>query len=123
MNIFRKIRTIAALLTIIAAFMASGTCAEASVPKDRYNIRACTQEEDYISIKCYGRTTIRKGEEIDISYSCSTGLAGEPVVWSVSDGNIATISNGHLRGNRAGVVRVTASCGRYSSYCYIEILE
>lgn len=121
MNTFKEIRMIAALLTIIVVFMASSTYAEASVPEYRHNICAFTQDEDYFSIECCGNTTIEKGGELHFRYSRSAGLAGLPVVWKVSDGNIAKISDGQLTAYRAGTVRVTASCGRFSSSCCIVV--
>lgn len=121
MIIQKKFKTIAALLTIIVTILASGTYVQASVPEYRHNLCACTQDENYFWIQCCGSTKMEKGGELSFSYRRSPGLAGLPVMWKVSDGNIAGIDNGHLTAYGAGTVRVTAICGSYSSYCWITI--
>lgn len=117
-----ELRIIAALLTIIVTFFVTGTYAEASVLEYRKNICASTQEDEYFIIKC-SSTNVKKGGTINFYCDCSEGLKGAYIVWKVDDGNIAEISNGRLTATRAGLVEVTAICGRFSSSCYINVLE
>lgn len=45
----------------------------------------------------------------------------QPVIWTTSDNNVATVSNGVVTPVRLGSATITATCGSYSANCTVSV--
>lgn len=47
----------------------------------------------------------------------------QPIVWSTSDSNVATVANGVVTAVGIGTATITATCGSYSDTCSVTVTE
>ena len=118
MIMFNKFRTAIAIVLVIALSAFAFTACNKDGGKEGGNTAALTLELNKTTLE------IMTGESVKLTAKASRDLnADEKITWASSDTKVATVTNGNVRGVKAGTATITASVGTVSVECSVTVKQ